>query len=81
MKLGEMNNDVPKLDDGSIDYLRAAQKLYVMGIRRGEVFLRALVDETTTGERERCAKLCQDDNHFPTEGNWHAQVIRNLGDE
>ena len=57
MKLGEMNNEIPKLDDGSIDYLRVAQKLYVMGIRRGTVFLRAMVDEVRAEERKRAAKV------------------------
>ena len=81
MELGNPNTDVPRLGDGGIDYTQAARLIYIIGITNGAKFIEAMVDEVRAGERERCAKLCQDDNHFPTEGNWHAQTIRNLGDE
>ena len=84
MDLEKMNNDIPKLDDGSIDYALASRKLYIMGVRRGAEFIRAMVDEVRAGERERIAAYFDKfngPNHEEFDGCQAAEKIRNLGDE
>lgn len=81
MKLGEISDAIPKLADGSIDCELVARRMYVMGVRRGEMLMRALVDEVRVAERERCCEIADSIDSGRGNEKEIIKAIRNLGDE